>query len=125
MKPELKIFLSIVGVFILLAVVGLAYLFRPQSIDTAMIPNEFNYCGKVIWGKDKEYLNIVKWIEDNRDGWTQNWHTHYAGQGYHYPAFQVTIFPDFVAISYKTDWGYPQYTKSFTHDLVINCESES
>jgi hypothetical protein len=125
MKKALKILLAILAVIILLVLAAIAYLQRPLSIDTGLIPNEFEYCGKSIWGSDPEYLEIVEWLKKNKDGWQLNLHTHYAGKGYYYPAFQVTIFKEFVAVSYKTDLGYPQYTKSFNHELRLSCENGS
>lgn len=113
----------VVGIFTLILLVAFAiyaYLTWNRTIDTA-IPTEFEYCGKSIWGRDPEYLRIKDWLIQNREGWTTNWHTYYAGEGYYYPSYQIYVFDDFIAVSYKTDWGFPQYTKSIKHELEVNC----
>ena len=125
MKIALKLIVSLIIIIALLALGIGAYISRPQTIDVEMIPSEFIYCGEKIGGSNKEYLKIAEWIHSNKDGWLQNWHTQYAGWGYAHPTFRVTVFSGFVAISYKTDWGYSQYTKSFSHRLEQSCEPNS
>jgi hypothetical protein len=125
MKKILKIFLLISLLLLIISISVVAYMLRPQEIDVGLIPNEFRYCGQQIWGGNEDYQRIVKWLQENRHGWSPNWHTHYAGDGYIHPAFRVVIFDEFVAVSYKTDSSYPQFTKKFKHGLVVSCESNS
>ena len=119
MKIALKLLVWLLSLFLVSVVALTAYLSRPQTISVS-IPPEFTYCGKQIWGGDPEYLKIKKWLEKNSSGWRWNWHTPYGGEGYYGGSYNIAVFPEFVAVSYKTDWGFPQYTKSFDHGLVVN-----
>lgn len=124
MKIALNLLVWVLSLFLVLVIVLIAYLLRPQTISVS-IPPEFTYCGKQIWGSDPEYLKIKEWLEINSSGWRWNWHTPYGGEGYYGGSYNIAVFEEFVAVSYKTDWGFPQYTKSFDHGLVVNCESGS
>jgi len=125
MKKALIIFgytilgLVIVGVGIYL------YIFRSQEIDLTYIPKEFTYCGKQIWGKDKEYKEIITWLKQNKVGWKFSYVTYVPRQVYHYPSFVVNVLEGAVVVSYKTDYGYPQYIKTINHDLKLTCVKSS
>lgn len=124
MEIDLKLIVRLLSLFAVTAIVLIAYLLRPQTISVS-IPPEFTYCDKQIFGGDSEYLEIKKWLEENSSGWRWNWHTPYAGEGYYGGSYNIAVFSEFVAVSYKTDWGFPQYIKSFDHGLVVNCDDSN
>lgn len=89
------------------------------------IPEEFTYCGKKIWGSDKEYQEIVSWLKQNKDGWVSSFVTYVPTQVYRHPAFVVNVIEGGVVVSYKTDNGYPQFVKTITHGLNMSCAKNS
>ena len=109
---------------ILIVVSAFLYIFREQSIDIGLIPNEFAYCGEAIWGNDAEYQKIVSWLKDNKEGWVISLVTFVPKQVYSSPAFNVNVMENSVVVSYKTDYGYPQYVKTIQHDLNNKCANQ-
>ena len=125
MKRVLKIAsYSILGVVSIVGA-GFLYMFRQQAIDVQFIPNEFAYCGDQIWGNDQEYREIVDWLKNNKDGWARSVVTYVPKQVYDSPAFKVNVMDSGVVVSYKTDFGYPQFVKSINHGLRKNCAENS
>lgn len=119
-----KFLVNILWIFSASIVLLIIYISRPQTIDIS-IPPEFKYCSKTIWGSNPEYLKIKEWLAHNKDGWRLNLRTHHSGKGYHGGSYNILVFDNFVAISYKTDLGFPQFTKHFKHGLEVNCKNES
>ena len=125
MKKALKV---IGYVVLLLALVGVGtyfYIFRQQEIAVDFIPSEFTYCGKQIWGNNKEYQEIVSWLKQNKDGWVISYVTYVPTQVYHHPAFRVNVTEGGVVVSYKTDHDYPQFVKTINHGLNMACAKNS
>jgi len=125
----MKKVLKIIGVIVVLLICVLAstylYVFRSQKIDIGLIPNEFEYCGRTVWGSDKEYQEIVKWLKHNKKDWVTSFVSYVPNQVYRHPAFRVNVFKGGVVVSYKTDYGYPQYTKTIDHGISLECTSNS
>jgi hypothetical protein len=125
MKKALKI----VGIlFLLVAIIFVSayfYVFREQEIAVRFIPNEFEYCGSKIWGNDEEYKKIVSWLKQNKDGWVLSYVTFVPNMVYRHPAFVVNVIEGGVVVSYKTDYGYPQYVKTIEHGLSTKCARNS
>jgi len=122
MRKFLKIIGYVITPVLLISIVGYLYIFRAQQIDTGLIPNEFNYCGKQIYGNNKNYKEIISWLKNNKSGWVSSFITFVPNHVYHTGAFRVNVLPDVVVVSYKTDYGYPQYVKRGKHSLSIKCE---
>ena len=125
MKKFLKILGYIFLCLILIVVSIYFYVFRNQEIDVSFIPNEFNYCGRQIYGKDTDYQEIVAWLRQNKDDWVLSYVSYVPTQVYRHPAFVVNVLKGGVVVSYKTDWGYPQYAKTVEHGLKLVCASNS
>ena len=100
-------------------------MFRQQEIEVRYIPNEFSFCGRVISGNDSEYKVIKSWLTTNQNGWILSFASYVPRQIYRHPAFVVNVMQGGVVVSYKTDYGYPQYYKSINHSLELSCESSS
>ena len=122
----MKRFLKIVGITIIVLVIlistALLYYFRKQEIDIGLIPNEFTYCGKQIHGNDKNYREIVSWLKDNKDGWVPSFASYVPNQVYRGNSFNINVLSDAVVVSYKTDYGFPQYIKGVEHGLKLKCK---
>ena len=113
---------GIVVLSLLIIVAGTyLYIFREQQIDVGLIPNEFSYCGKQIYGNDPNYKEIVAWLNENKDGWVASFVTYAPKQVYRTGAFQVNVLEGAVIVSYKTDYGYPQFIKVVDHKLSKEC----
>ena len=125
MKKALKIIGDITTILVLIGAGAYLYLFRQQEIAIRLIPNEFEYCGKKVWGNDKNYQEIVTWLKQNRDGWILSYVTYVPKQVYRHPAFTVNVMEGGVVVSYKTDSGYPQYAKTINHGINLECTSNS
>jgi len=125
MKKALKIIGYFVLCIIVLATAAYLYVFRQQEIEIRLIPNEFTYCGEQIWGKDKEYQEIASWLKNNKNGWVLSFVSYVPQQVYRHPAFVVNVLDGGVVVSYKTDYGYPQYVKTIDHGLNMNCGKNS
>lgn len=125
MRKVLKNIGIILLLLAFLAVGILLYVFREQGIDISYIPNEFEYCGKDVFGSDKDYQEIVSWLKQNKEGWVLSYASYVPNYIYHNPAFRVNVQKGMVVVSYKTDYGYPQYVKSIKHGLRLNCENNS
>ena len=124
-KKALKIIGDITTILVLIGAGAYLYLFRQQEIAIRLIPNEFEYCGKKVWGNDKNYQEIVTWLKQNRDGWILSYVTYVPKQVYRHPAFTVNVMEGGVVVSYKTDSGYPQYAKTINHGINLECTSNS
>ena len=125
MNIALKVIGGIIIVVIVSAAAGYLYLLRQQSIDIDLIPNEFTRCGKQIWGNDPEYKEIVQWLKENQDGWVLSFTSYLPRHSYSAPAYKVIFINGGVAVSYKTDYGYPQYAKSVNHGYIKQCATNS
>ena len=125
MKKALKIIGVITTILVLIGVGAYLYIFRQQEIAIRLIPNEFEYCGKKVWGNDKNYQEIVTWLKQNREGWVLSYVTYVPKQVYRHPAFTVSVMEGGVVVSYKTDYGYPQYAKTINHGINLECTSNS
>ena len=125
MKKALKIIGDITTILVLIGAGAYLYLFRQQEIAIRLIPNEFEYCGKKVWGNDKNYEERVTWLKQNRDGWILSYVTYVPKQVYRHPAFTVNVMEGGVVVSYKTDSGYPQYAKTINHGINLECTSNS
>ena len=117
-------------VYFSLALSGIAaclyfYIFREREIDVGLIPKEFSYCGMQIYGNEKEYQEIVSWLKNNKEGWVLTYVSYVPKQVYRNPAFVVNVMSGGVVVSYKTDYGYPQYVKTTEHDLSLSCVTNS
>ena len=122
MKKTLKV-LGYILLALVLVVVGIFfYVFREQEIKINFIPNYFNYCGKQIDPKDPEYQEIVSWLNQNKDGWVLSFVSYVPTQVYSHPAFSLNALKGSVVVSYKTDYGYPQYEKTIDHGLQLTCK---
>ena len=108
----------------LLVVIGstLLYVFREQEIDLDMLPNEFKYCGKQIYGNDPDYIKIISWLKQNKDGWRLSYASYVRKHVYDGRHFIVSVLDEMVVVSYKTDYGFPQFTKSGQHGLSKSCQ---
>ena len=104
---------------------GYLYIFRQQQIDVGLIPNEFSYCGRQIYGADPDYKEIVSWLKANKDGWVTSYASFAPLHTYQANAFKVYVFPEAVVVSYKNDYGYPQFIKSGKHQLAVQCPASS
>lgn len=117
--------LKILGIVLLLFLVvgSLAYLyiFRQQEIRVDYIPKEFEFCGSTITEADVEYQELVKWLHDNKDGWSLSFVSYMPRDLYRHPAFFVNVMEDGITVSYKTDLGYPQFAKTIEHELTLRC----
>ncbi len=109
------------AVVILIIAACYFYFFKNLKIENRFIPIEFEYCGAVINSDDMDYLNIVRWLKGNNRGWDTDWNTPIQGNIYRNPAFSVVLFDGGVAVSYKTDNGYPRYIKSVEHGFKLEC----
>jgi hypothetical protein len=118
----LKILFSII---ILVCVILYLYIFRQQAIAVNYIPNEFEHCGNKIGGQNKEYLEIVKWLENNKEGWVASFVTYAPNNLYTHPAFSVNVLKGSVIVSYKTEYGYPQLVKTIKHNINSECAKDS
>lgn len=125
MKKALKIIGVITTILVLIGVGACSYIFRQQEIAIRLIPNEFEYCGKKVWGEDKNYQEIVTWLKQNKEGWVLSYATYVPKQVYRHPAFTVNVMEGGVVVSYKTDYGYPQYAKTINHGINLECTSNS
>jgi len=125
MNIAVKIASYIVLCLLFIGVAIYCYTFRQQEIDVHFVPNEFTYCGKQIWGKDKEYQEIISWLNNNRNGWVLSFVSYVPKQIYRHPAFVVNVLDGGVVVSYKTDYGYPQYVKTIDHGLNLHCDKNS
>jgi hypothetical protein len=67
-------------------------------------------------GNDSEYKEIKSWLATNQDDWFLSFASYVPRQIYRYPTFVVNVLQGGVAVSYKTDDGYPQYYKSILVD---------
>ena len=121
MKTLIKILSYLFGLVLVISFCGYLYIFRDQAIDTSLIPLEFEYCGNQIYGKDESYLEIVDWLKANKDGWVLSFASYVPNHRYYHGAFNVNIHEEAVIVSYKTDYGYPQYIKQGKHDLAMSC----
>ena len=125
MKKALKV-LSYIFLCLALVIVGIYfYVFREQEIKVNFIPSYFNYCGKQIDSKDSEYKEVVSWLNQNKGGWVLSFVSYIPTQVYRHPAFSVNVLKGGVVVSYKTDYGYPQYEKTINHGLKLVCASNS
>jgi len=125
MKKAFKVIGYLFLALVLVVVGSFFYVFREQQIEVNFIPNYFSYCGKQIDNKDSEYKEIVSWLNQNRDGWVLSFVSYVPVQVYSHPAFSVNVLKGGVVVSYKTDYGYPQYEKTIKHGLQLACESNS
>lgn len=125
MNKVLKIIGVIASILLLVGVGTSLYVFRQQEIAIRFIPSEFEYCGKKVWGNDKHYQEIVTWLKKNKDGWVLSYVTYVPKQVYKHPAFNVNVLEGGVVVSYKTDYGYPQYVKTISHGINLECTSNS
>lgn len=125
----MKKVLKIIGVLILAVVLIFAaiflYVFRPQSIDVGLLPQEFQYCDKPIWGADGKYVEIRSWIKSNNEGWRLSYASYNPKLSYSYPSYKIGLLESGVVVSYKTDYGYPQFYKSINHGLSMVCTNGS
>jgi|GEM_PF-3471903 len=121
MKKTLKVLVCITVILLVTASAIYSYVFREQSINTKLIPNEFTYCGKKIGGKNPEYTKIVAWLKSNNNEWSASFITFEPKQVYWHSAFSVNVLESAVVVSYKTDYGYPQYIKLINHDFDLLC----
>ena len=121
--------LKIVGIIFLavafLGTVVLLYIFRSQSIDVDLLPSEFEYCGKQIWGANEKYIEITNWIKNNSEGWSPSYASYAPELWYSYPSYRIGLLKKGVVVSYKTDNGYPQFYKSINHGLSMACANGS
>jgi len=122
MKKIIKVFGYILTILILISAAIYLYVFREQKIDVGLIPNEFTYCGKKIYSNNKNYREIVSWLKTNKTGWVSSFVTFLPGHTYSSGAFNVNVISDIVVVSYKTDYGYPQYVRTGRHSLNVKCE---
>ena len=109
--------------FSLLVVVisGYLYIFRDQEIELTYFPSYFEHCDTKISGKDHAYLLIREWLTENNDEWVHSFVSFAHGNRYFHPAFKVNILENVVIVSYKTDYGYPQFIKQGKHNLALSC----
>ena len=116
-----KVIGYLLGVLIVITLGVYLYMFREQSIDIDLVPTEFKYCGKQIYGDDESYENIVKWLKNNSDDWVLSFASYVPIHRYYHGAFNVNVHREAVIVSYKTDYGYPQFIKQGQHDLPLSC----
>ncbi len=122
MSKLAKFFVFGVLVLFVIGTSTVFYFFREQEIDTTLIPNEFRYCGKQIWGNNPEYIKIVAWLRENNGGWTPSFASYTQDHFFDGKHFIVNVLDEMVVVSYKTDHGFPQFTKSGEHGLDKQCE---
>lgn len=121
----LKILVRVLLLLIVIAISAYFYIFRQQELAVRFIPNEFEYCGKTISVGDKSYEEIVRWLKKNKNGWVLSYVTYVPRMVYRHPAFIVNVLEDGVVVSYKTDYGYPQYARTVAHSLNTQCAPNS
>jgi len=121
MKKLFKILGYILTTLVIIAIAIYLYFFRAQPIDTGLIPSEFTYCGNQIFGSNEHYQEIVQWLQNNKEDWTLSFVTYAPSHKYYHGAFWVNVHSKAVIVSYKTDYGYPQFVKDGVHDLPTTC----
>ena len=113
------IFVILVG----LTTVAYLYIFKWQTIDT-LTPPEFTYCGSQIWGSNPKYVEITQWLKNNKDDWDRSYASYVPGVEYRTGSYQINVLSNTVVVSYKTDYGFPQFVKQINHGLEISCNGQ-
>ncbi len=114
--------LIILSIMILLAATYL-YINRDQQIRVDLIPPEFEFCETIITEGDLAYDELKKILVKHKDGWKTSYASFVPGRTYDSPAFKVNVIGNGgVVVSYKTDDGYPQFTKFIKYDWSTSCE---
>ncbi len=121
MKKIIKVTGYLILCFLLIGVGVYLYIFREQQINILLIPNEFTYCGKQIYGNNADYKEIVSWLNNNKNGWVTSYVSFIPKQTYKSASFQVNILDNAVVVAYKTDYGYPQFIKRTDHRMSKKC----
>ena len=106
-----------------LIVASYLYVFRDQDIRVDYIPQKFEYCGNVIVKGNSEYDEVVKVLMNNRDGWVTSFVSYVPTRVYSSSAFRVNVLGKMVVVSYKTDEGFPQFTKLIKYDWSSTCKN--
>jgi hypothetical protein len=122
-----KLFKFIAFGVIILLIAAFYLVFFAQKIDPKYLPAQLQYCGKTLKPEDTTYQQLASWLAKNRQGWGMSFaklerdNSKKSPLRFQSPAFWVEIEADRVIVSYKTDFGFPQFIKYTDHLLPTEC----
>ena len=124
----MKKFLKILTWFLFFTVAAIlaimAYWNRDQHIDiSAMLPNEFEYCGSIINRNSTEYIELKNWFNSNQKGWKNTPVSYVPMDTYSSDTMSVNVMDGAVVVNYKHDnetWSQVTRQKK-TNELVSKC----
>jgi hypothetical protein len=112
---------------VILLITAFYLVFFAQKIDPRYLPAQLQHCGNTLQPNDIQYKQLANWLDKNRQGWGMSFAKLKKENNEKNPlrfessAFWVEIEVDRVVVSYKTDFGFPQFIKYTSHSLPIEC----
>jgi len=128
MRKITKIVLILAVILFGSVIASFKYWSRPQHIDfTVYFPSELSHCGKSIFPKDREYIDLLNWFKVNRDGWINAIASYVPSNFYISPEFKVNILGNAVIVNYQNKEGQWNQVENKKNDNELNdgCSKEN